>query len=240
MPQHGPPGAPHGLLTQQAGGPAPAPAPAAAAAPAPQGPVPQGQGQIEEETPNVSPEEQAIYDQFVEKAFAVIYDQKALPQIIESLRGDGNPVEGLANTAVNVVVRVEDAAKKAGQKIPGEVIHEAGREILEDLSRLATEAGVHEFTTEEVEGAWFQSMDLYRERKGRDGGENSEEIAQDFKKLQEINQAGRLDEVVPGLSQRFGGPGGGVPISKAGGAPAAGPGGVPAAGPGGAPAVGPR
>lgn len=226
MPQHGPQGNRHGLLTQQAGGPAAAAAPAPAAA-APAGPAPQGQGQVEEETPNVSPEEQAIYDQFVEKAFSVIYDQKTLPGILDALKGDGNPMEGLANTAVNVVVRVQDSAEGAGQKIPGEVIHQAGKEIIEDLSRLATEAGIHAFTKEEVEGAWFQSMDLYRERKGRDGGEEAGQIAQDFQKLQAIDQAGRLDEVVPGLSERFGR-----------GAPAAGPGGVPAAGPGGVPGVG--
>ncbi len=187
----------HGLLTQQPGAaPAGAPAPARAV-PAPQ----QGGG---EEQPNVSPEEQAIYEQFVNNAFSVIYDEKSLPSIIESLKGDGNPVEGLANTAVGVVVRVQDSAENAGQALPPEVIFNAGAEILEDLAGLAEKAGVHEFTPEEVEGAMFQAMDLYREMKGGADGAALSGAKEDFSQIVALDQAGRLDEVAPGLTERFG------------------------------------
>ena len=188
----------HGLLTQQPGGaPAEAPGPAGAVS-AP------GQGGGEEQ-PNVSPEEQAQYDQFVDNAFSVIYDDKSLPQIIESLKGDGNPVDGLANTAVAVVVRVQDSAEKAGQALPPDVVFNAGTEILEDLAELAAKAGVHEFTPEEVEGAAFQAMDIYREMKGRDGGAERPQIVEDFNQIVALDQAGKIDEVAPGLTERFGG-----------------------------------
>ena len=157
------------------------------------------------EQPNVSPEEQGIYDQFVNNAFSVIYDEKSLPSIIESLKGDGNPVEGLANTAVGVVTRVQDSAEKAGQTLPPEVVFQAGVEILEDLADLAEKAGVHDFTPEELEGAAFQAMDLYRELKGRDGGTAAPQIKEDFNQLIALDQAGRLDEVAPGLTESFGG-----------------------------------
>ena len=188
----------HGLLTQQPGvGPAEAPTSA--------GNVPaSGQGGGEEQ-PNVSPEEQKLYDQFVDNALSVIYDDKSLPSIIESLKGDGNPVDGLANTAVGVVIRVQDSAEKAGQEIPPDVVFHAGTEILEDLAELAGKAGVHEFTPEEIEGAAFQAMDLYREMKGRDGGEGRPQIMEDFNQIVALDQAGRLDEVAPGLTERFSG-----------------------------------
>ena len=188
----------HGSLTQQPGGaPAGAPAPAAGV-PAP------GQGGGEDQ-PNVTPEEQAQYDQFIDNAFSAIYDEKSLPQIIESLKGNGNPVDGLANTAVAVVTRVEDSAEKAGQALSPDVVFNAGSEILEDLAELASKAGIHEFTPDEVEGALFQAMDLYREMRGRDGGAARPQIVEDFNQIVELDQAGKLDEVAPGLTERFGG-----------------------------------
>lgn len=184
----------NGLLAQQSGSGAPA-------GPAPGAPeVLQGAG---EEQPNVSPEEQAKYDAFVDNALSAIYDDKSLPQIIESLKGDGNPVDGLANTAVSVVVRVEDSAEKAGQALSPDVVFNAGVEVIENLADLAEKAGVHEFTQEEIEGATFQAMDIYREMKGRDGGADRPQIVEDFNRVVSLDQAGKLDEVAPGLTERF-------------------------------------
>ncbi len=192
MPTHGPQGNPHGLLTQQQeSAPAAAPAPGATAQTG--------------EQPNVSPEEQQLYDQFVDKALSAIYDDQSLPQVIETLKGDGNPLDGLANTAVAIVVRVQDSAEKAGQKIPPDVLFHGGSEILEDLAGLSEKAGIHKFTPEELEGAAFQAMDIYREMKGSDGGEARPQIVEDFNQITELDKAGRLDEVAPGLTDRFGG-----------------------------------
>ncbi len=199
----------HGLLTQQ-----PTAAPGGALGPAQGATAPAGGAAAPAqggggEQPNVSPQEQGIYDQFVNNAFSAIYDEKSLPSIIESLKGDGNPVEGLANTAVGVVVRVQDSAEQAGQALPPEVVFQAGVEILEDLADLAEKAGVHDFTPEELEGATFQAMDRYRELKGDDGA-SSQEAKEDFDKIIAIDQAGRLDEAVPGLSERYGNQGAGA------------------------------
>ena len=189
-----------GLLTQQQGptGAGPAAQPLAGASPA----APE---QVSgEEQPNVTPEEQAMYDEFVDNAFSVIYDEKSLPQIIESLKGDGDPVEGLANTAVSVIARVQDSAEQAGQPLPPDVVFNAGVEILENLADLAGKAGVHEYTPQEIEGGTFRAMDIYREMKGRDGGADRPGIVSDFNQIVELDQAGRLDEVAPGLTERFG------------------------------------
>lgn len=196
----------HGLLTQQPGGaPGGAPVGGAPARPATSAPGPAPEQGSSGEQSNVSPEEQQLYDQFVDNAFSVIYDEKSLPTIIESLKGDGNPLDGLANTTVGVIVRVQDSAEKAGQALPPDVVFHAGTEILEDLAGLAGKVGIHEFTTEEVEGAAFQAMDLYRERTGRDGGAARPQIVEDFNQITALDQAGRLDEVAPGLTERFGG-----------------------------------
>ena len=155
------------------------------------------------EQPNVTEAEQQIYDEFVDNAFSVIYDDKSLPQIIESLKGDGDPVEGLANTAVSVIARVQDSAEQAGQPLPPDVVFNAGVEILENLADLAEKAGVHEFTPQELEGGTFRAMDIYREMKGRDGGADRPEIVADFNQIVELDKAGQLDQIAPGLTERF-------------------------------------
>jgi hypothetical protein len=113
---------------------------------------------------------QAQYEQFFDNALSVIYDDKSLPQIIESLKGDGDPLDGLVNTAVAVVVWVRDSAEQAGQALPPDVVFQAGIEILEDLADLAGKAGVHEFTPEEVEGATFKAMAAFDEFAADDTG----------------------------------------------------------------------
>ncbi len=200
----------HGLLTQQpTAAPGGAPGPAQGAPALAGGAAAPAQDDSGEQ-PNVSPAEQQIYEQFVNNAFSAIYDEKSLPSIIESLKGDGNPVEGLANTAVGVVVRVQDSAEQAGQALPPEVVFQAGAEILEDLADLAENAGVHDFTPEELEGATFQAMDLYRELKGGADGAALQGAKEDSNKIVAIDQAGRLDEAVPGLSERYGSQGAGA------------------------------
>ena len=196
-----------GLLTQQqtAAPGAPGAAPSSAAAP-----QQAGEGQ-----PNVSPEEQAIYDTFVDNAFSAIYDEKALPQVLKSLEGDGDPIDGLANTAVTTIIRVQDSAENAGQQLTSDVVFHAGAEILEDLADLAEKAGIHTYTTDELEGATFKAMDIYRETKGVDGG-TQPQIVEDFKQIVELDKAGRMDEVAPGLTENFGdGGSGGSPAAPA-------------------------
>ncbi len=184
----------HGLLTQQSGA-APPPGPATGA-PSP--------GATAEEQPNVSPEEQEQYNQFVNNAFSAIYDDKALPQILESLKGDGDPVEGLANTAAMTVARVKDSARNAGQKVSPDVAFHAGSDILTDLAELSEKAGIHSFSDEEIDKARLRALDIFREMRGRDGGPAKEALARDFNEIVALDKAGRLDEIAPGLGQEVG------------------------------------
>ena len=186
-----------GLLTQQQG-------PAGAVAQPIAGANPAAPGQVSgEEQPNVTEAEQQIYDTFVDNAFSAIYDEKSLPQIKESLKGAGDPVEGLANTAVSVITRVQDSAEQAGQTLPPDVVFHAGVEILENLADFASKSGIHDYTPEEIEGGTYRAMDIYRENKGRDGGADRPQIVSDFNQIVELDKAGRMDEVAPGLTERF-------------------------------------
>lgn len=155
--------------------------------------------------PNVSPEEQAQYDQFVNKGFEVIYDKRTLPQVLDTLKGGDDPQAGLANATAMVVMRLEDSAKQAGKPIPPDVVFHGGVEILEDLANLASEAGIHDFSEEEIEGALYQALDVYRSTRQKQGELDEGAIKQDFSEIVEADRQGRLGEMVPGLEKVGGG-----------------------------------
>ena len=197
-----------GLLSQQ---PAPAAQPGQPPAPdvpgtVPGAPFPVSQAGSDPQ-PNVSADEQAQYDEFVDNAFSAIFDDQSMPQILQSLEGGGKPIDGLAQTTVNVVTRVEDSAEQAGKEISEDVVFNAGIEILENLADLAEKAGIHEYTAEEIEGATFQAMDLYRQSRNIGIGEMDQRYASTFGEMQDLSESGGLEKQAPGITERFSGPG---------------------------------
>lgn len=152
---------------------------------------------------NVSPEEQKLYEMTVRNALTLVYDEKAMPSILQSLQGGGNPVAGLADTAAMVMARVEESAAEAGQQLSGDILLHAGTEVLEDLANLAREAGVYEFSEEDTESALYQAMDRYRQMKADKGELDGGVFQQDMAQLEQMNQSGELDREFPGLAEHF-------------------------------------
>lgn len=153
--------------------------------------------------PNVTPEEQAEYDLFVKNAMEFIYteEDKVLPDVMNRL-ATGNPVDGLAQTAVWVVGMVESSAKASGREMSNDVVFHGGREILEQLVEVAEAGGGHDFTAKEIESAWYKALDLYREAATPEGGRfDPKEAADEFLALNEADQQGNADDVLPGFSK---------------------------------------
>lgn len=155
----------------------------------------------EGDTPNASPEEQAQYDQFVGNAFKLMYDRALLPKTMESLKGAGDPKEGLAATAVMIGKRVLDSARENGVEIDGAIQMQGGAEIIEHLAEIQREAGIADLSEEEIEGALYRALELYGETAKAEGTLDTEVFAQDFKAMVDADKAGRLDEVVPGATE---------------------------------------
>jgi hypothetical protein len=94
--------------------------------------------------------DQASYERFVRNGMRLIYSEKTLESVLRSLDGDGNPVEGLANTIASVVTRLTDSAAQKGVDLaPDVVLHGAG-ELIEQLADLSKESGGHAYTDEEM------------------------------------------------------------------------------------------
>lgn len=151
--------------------------------------------------PNVSPEEQAEYDEFVNNALNLIYDEKTKDRVIERLGATDDPVDDLANTVAVTVMGLQDSAERSGRKISDDVLFHGGIEILEDLANLAEKAGIHSFSEDELEAATYRALDTYREMATQAGKIDPEALKQEFGSILQADKQGALEQVLPGIGQ---------------------------------------
>lgn len=180
---------------------------------------------------NVSAEEQKQYDEFVGAGMDLIYSgkkAKVMPEILESLRGanapampeegaeegmpppdaagdaaaQGNPaIIALANTAVQVIQRVDTAGHEADNPVPDETLYHAATEIIEQLAEIAEAAGIHTYEEDELNGALFQAVDMYRPIAIELGRTSEETLKGQFGEIVDADKAGRLGDVLPGMGR---------------------------------------
>jgi len=150
---------------------------------------------------NVSAEEQKSYDEFVANGMSLMNDEKALDVLLQSIQGDGNPIEGLANTVASIVMRVEDSAQQNGVEISGYVLMHGGMELLEQAADLAEQAGVHEFSDTDLESALYLSMDIYRTARQGQGKLDQNKFVQDLEEVKAAEADGSLEKEIPGLTE---------------------------------------
>lgn len=158
-----------------------------------------------EETPNVTDDEQRSYDEFVKNGMEIMYrpDGTVEPEILKRLSTGNKPIDTMAQTTVWLAMMLEQDAKKAGHEIADEVIFHAGRELMEQLVDIADAADIHKFKQAEIQGAWYNALDMYREANTGEGGRiNPDEAAAGFEALNEADKEGRADEILPGFYQQ--------------------------------------
>lgn len=155
------------------------------------------------EQPNVSPEEQAQYDEFVNNGLKVIYgggegeEPGARPDILNRLRESSDPIENLANTTVWLVTMLETSAEKGGAQLDDAVVMHGGKAILEELAEVAEAANIHDYSEKEMEGAWYRGLDLYRETATQDGRVDPDALKAQFGEIEEADRQGRMGDILP-------------------------------------------
>ena len=174
------------------------------------GAVPPGPPMPDEQPPEAavgegqqaSPEEQALYEHFIAKAYELIYDRAMLPKIIDMLGGEGDPMEGLARASAMIIKRLMDLAESAGEKLSGDVILHAGTEVFEDLANLAKVAKIKDFSADQdsFEGAYFKMLDQLRTMLQESGKLDQQAAAKDLDTLMKMDQGGKLEELFQGLA----------------------------------------
>lgn len=136
---------------------------------APPGQQPQGQSmgneQVpEEEQPNVSPEEQQIYDTVVTNAQNIIYSKDSSTNILNIVASADNPAEGVAQATVTIGEQIVTQAESQQMQIPDDILSAASDEIIEMVFELAQAANiVQEITEDDLFTAMARTMDLWKE-----------------------------------------------------------------------------
>lgn len=194
-----------GLLDMGGGQPAPAD-------PAAQGAPPADTVTDDEGTEQATPEEQAQYDAFVKMGRSLIGDggEKLLDMLdedpadlikilgdAETLR-DPSPAVTLAATAVIVVM---EAIRRSPEKPDDAVILHGGKELLETIAQLGSDAGGHDYSQDEMNQAWLHAQDLYRETASAAGLIDDDALKQQFDEIVTSDKEGRLGKVLPGLDK---------------------------------------
>lgn len=161
------------------------------------------------EQPNVTPEEQAAYEQLIRNAFKVIYpeggEDAISPQVLKGLSANPeNPVLALGSTAATLVSGLRDSAKKVGQPVPDEILYHGGQRIVEELAEVAEAKKIHDYSEEEIEQAWYAGLDLYRTMSEQSGDFDKEGASQGWNELVAADQQGRAGDMLPGVNLQNG------------------------------------
>jgi hypothetical protein len=170
---------------------APAGAPMSAAPPDSMQEAP---GWLAGEDQPASPEEQDLYEQFIARAWDLVYRDDKVFEDIKNMLSTGDPVLQLSKISAWVVFRVKHAADQAGKEIPGDVVLHAGKFIFEDFAELATKLGAHDFKndTKALEAAWLRAMDEFRLMAEADGSLDQKAAQADLQEFQKADQDGSL------------------------------------------------
>lgn len=190
----------------------PIPKPTGNAAPeaAAEGAEPDSSQYVEDGEPNVSPEEQAEYDLFMENATELIYgDGEVRPEILQALQAppkqetegqEVNPaIMALAQTCVTIVTRLDDSAREQNKVISDDVLIHGATAIIEELGEVAEAAKLHDYSEEDLTGAFQMAVDMYRPKAIQDGRTSEETLKGQFGEINEADSAGKLGDILPGL-----------------------------------------
>jgi hypothetical protein len=172
------------------------------------------------EESNVTDEEQAAKDAFVEQGFALMYDGGQVnPYILKLLDDDPTdireifgevlpldddmwategPVIALAATAVVIVLEVLRRMGPENQP-EGDIIFHGGKEILEDIAEIARVAKKREYTPEELGEAMRKGADLFREAASQEGMIDLDAATAEFDEIVQADREGRINDILPQL-----------------------------------------
>lgn len=108
-------------------------------------------------------------------------------------------IVALANTAFQIVKKLDESSREQGTDIPDDILMHGGTEIVEELGQVARAAGIHDYSSEELSGALYQAIDLYRSEAIKTGRTSEDTLKAQFGQLDEADKAGKLGDILPGF-----------------------------------------
>lgn len=127
-------------------------------------PPPQPQEPVEGE-PNVSPEEQAMYEAVVQNAAKLIYSDAGMKEVFGILKGADDHAQAIGQFTALVGDQIYQQAMKSNRRIPEDVLVHAATEIIDTLFDFGMRAGVIKDVSDDdrlranayAQQAWVQS-----------------------------------------------------------------------------------
>jgi hypothetical protein len=171
-------------------------------------------------SPNVSPEEQKQYEDFVLSGMAIIYQRspdgkqgQVRPGILKLLDNDPSDLRGIlgakemqqfsplvaiAATAVIITVQIQKLA--AEEKPTDDVVMHGGAAILEELAEVWMRRNHQQLGEDDLHKALSMAMDIYREVAADAGLINEGALKDEFQRLVQADKQGKLADISPDLA----------------------------------------
>jgi len=150
---------------------------------------------------DATPQEQEIYDRFLSMAVIALHDDKMLPKTVEFLRSAPSPVEGIAEVASQLTLRVYTEARDKGMDVPGDILLNAGAEVIEAVVEVVEEAGIATISEEQMEVAMYAAADKFTKAAADMGVYDAQKAQTDLDGLNSMADSGELGAMVPALKQ---------------------------------------
>ena len=149
-----------------------------------------------------NPQEQQIYDKFTAMALMHIYDPKSMEMITQQFAEAENPRQVIGQVAANVGMAVMQKAAQAGDQIPGDVILNAGQEIVSALVEIYEGVpGNEKVSEDDANGAFYWAADTFREMAAGSGMIDEQTLAADMDQIGRMEQDGTLEQMMAALQQ---------------------------------------
>ncbi len=145
------------------------------------------------DAPNVSPEEQDLYDRVVGLYVLGLYDEKFMPKTLKMFEQVGDPVEGVSEVVSQIGMRVYAKAKENGIDIPGDIWLHAADDMVDQTIEFLEDRGVEKFTPEQTETAFYATVDKFGKAARELGAYSDEQMQTDKTELDRMADSGELN-----------------------------------------------
>lgn len=120
---------------------------------------------------------------------------KKMGLLEQALAAEGQPMQPENEPGEGMPGQPEDE----GDYSPEAVLMEGGKLAVEELVEVAEAANIHDFSQEEIDGAFYRALDLFRVAQEKVNPRVVQSLQRGFEQLRMADQQGQLGKVLPGL-----------------------------------------
>lgn len=120
---------------------------------------------------------------------------KKMGLLEQALAAEGQPMQPENEPGEGMPGQPEDE----GDYSPEAVLMEGGKLAVEELVEVAEAANIHDFSQEEIDGAFYRALDLFRVAQEKVNPRVVQSLQRGFEQLRMADQQGQLSKVLPGL-----------------------------------------